>query len=65
MREYLDRVVDAHWEEHPQEIPNNHPDIKKFVGESYILLRGLCLQNDIWFEEAVGEAYNALQQTKK
>jgi len=35
--------------------------IKEYIGELYIQLRGICKINEVWFEEAVGKAFNKLQ----
>ena len=64
MREYLDRSIDAWWEEEGlpiKDISGSEASIKAFVGSQYIQLRGICKQKGIWFEGAIGEAYNELQ----
>ena len=65
MREYLDRSIDTWWEEQDKKAPKIDGDTKKFVGDQYIMLRGLCLRENIWFEEAVGEACASLPQKEE
>jgi hypothetical protein len=69
MREYLDRSIDAYWEETSVKpiVKGSFEDIeslKEWVGNYYIQLRGICIQEEVWFEEAVGKAYSELKRKK-
>lgn len=64
MREYLDRVIDELHEDKPVKdtlSKKEENELKLYVGKNYIELRGICKQNGIWFEDAVGYAYHKLK----
>lgn len=65
MREYLDRSIDAHWDENPQKTTEqSEEEVKLSVGTQYIELRGVCKAHNIWFEDAVGTAYQKMKENE-
>lgn len=67
MREYLDRSIDAYWDEQGEDkglklVSTDDEEMKQHIGDKYIELRGMCKANGLWFEEAVGYAYSKLKE---